>query len=397
MMNAHLKAISPVPDYRDVRRILATKDFEPGLAVERQVAAHVRTLIQQGAIAANTRLPPIRTLAELWNTNYFTVQTALRRLVGEGLLVQSPKLGTFVAPLKRSFRRACLYHDQDLRFEAQGEFFSRLNIWLYRLLAERGIQTTSFFDHRKGDKINTIPPEIRQMIKDREIDAFIATSHNAGVNWIADLDIPHASPFLDSKHGGIVFDFNHLVRQAIDEAAKAGKRCMGLIYRHSRRKKPSKTQSGDLRSEIEKAARERGIKVIIPEGLEEAERLPVLEQAGFHLCEELLRSSTELDALFVYPDTYTHGVVSALLKNRISVPDQILLISHRNADITFFTPFPVKWLIVQIEDFAQGLLKQIDLQIAGKKAPPIIVTSRLEVENGRKPTKRPSRKAAAKS
>lgn len=392
-MNRRAKPESALPDYRPVLRILAKDDFESALAMERQVAAHVRPLIQQGALPTNTRLPPIRILAELWKTNYFTVQAALRRLVGEGLLVQSPKLGTFVAPLKRSFRRACLYHDHDLSFDAQDEFFSRLNIWLYRLLAERGIQTTSFFDHRKRDEIKTIPPEIRQMVRNREIDALIATSDNDHIDWLTDLDIPHASPFLDPKYGGVFFDFKILALQAVEEAAKAGRRRLGLVYRPPRGGGSPKTLLSDLPVEVGKAARERGIEVIVPEGIEEAERLPVLEQAGFHLCEELLRGRVKIDSLFVYPDTYTRGVVSALLKNGVTVPDQIQLISHRNADTMFFTPFPVKWLIVQIEDFAQGLLKQIDFQIAGKKPSPIVVTSQLEVEKPRKVAKRAPRKS----
>lgn len=394
-MSSKVKVAGVSPDYRDILRILAKQGFEPGLAVERQVAAHVRTLVQEGKLEVNVRIPPIRILAEAWNTNYFTVQAGLRRLVGEGLLVQSPKLGTFVAPLKRSFRRACLYHDHDLSFDAQDEFFSRLNIWLYRMLSERGIQTTSFFDHRDRDKINTMPPELREMVRNRQIDAVIASQIDyENMDWLKTLDIPYAAPRLDPKHGGVYFDDSLLARQAVEEAAKAGKKRIGLLYRHPHREKSAQRNLTDLRVEVEKAAKEHGLEVMVPQGIEEAEMLPVLEQAGFHLCEELLRGPRKPDALFVYPDTYTRGVVSALLKNGVSVPDELLLISHRNADTQLFTPFPVIWLVVQIEDFAKALLKQIDYQIAGKKPQAIIVTSQLETEASKKPTRRPTRKSA---
>src|SRR5690554_1502241 len=81
------------PDlYQPLLAVMRGVTFDASLAVERQITLRVRHLIQTGALAPGVRLPPIRRLAELWNTNYFTVQTGLRVLVREGLLLQSPRL-----------------------------------------------------------------------------------------------------------------------------------------------------------------------------------------------------------------------------------------------------------------------------------------------------------------
>lgn len=382
-----------VPAYfKKVLKILAKPEFEQGIAIERQVAAHVKELIESGKLEANTRLPPIRTLAELWNTNYFTVQAALRRVFSEGLLVQSPKLGTFVAAEERIFRRACLYHDHDLSFAAQEEFYSKLNIWLYRILAERGIQIITHFDHRDRAEIGTAPKEIRNLVRERRIDAIIASGiAHENTAWLTKLGIPFAAFSVAQKHGGIIMDYEGFAKKAIDVIAKAGKRSVGLIYRP----KPYRTEGGkktgiDLSHYVSRAAQEAGLKVLLPEESLLSSRFPSFEGAGYHLCESLLLAKERPEALLIYPDVYTRGVVSAILKHDINVPEDMVVVSHRNADAAFFTPFPVVWLTVQIEDFARGLVDQIDNQFAGKKPKPVIITAKVETD-ARKFPARPRR------
>ena len=350
-------------DHRAALEILKKTDFESGVAVERQVATHVRTLIRQKKLPPESRLPPIRLLAELWDTNYFTVQAALRRVVGEGLLIQSPKLGTFVAGAARTFQRACLYHDHDLSSKSQENFFSQLNITLYRLLAERGIQTTTHFDHRQRSEIHTAPPEVRDMVREHRIDAIIATGiRPENSEWLTKLGIPFAAHSLDRKHGGITLDFEHFAHGVIEAASKAGKRRLGVIVRQTVRK-----EDAGFLEVIEREAPKAGIEILFPRSTEEAVHRPSLEEAGFQLCEELLTLKNPPDALMVFPDVYTRGVVSSLLKRSIRVPEDVLVLSHRNTEAAFFTPIPVTWFDVRIEDFARGLLKQIDTQVAGKK------------------------------
>ena len=229
-MNSPETDSSPTTDSKNVLSILAKLDFNPAIAVERQVAAHVKSLIEDGTLAPGTRLPTIRRLAELWDTNYFTVQAALRRVFATGLIVQSPKLGTFVAVGERVLRRVCLYHDHALRFSASDDFYSMLNLWLYRLLAEKGIQLVTYFDHRDTEELSKCPEEIRNMVRDRQTDAIIASAiYPQNTSWLEKLGVPCAALALKPKHGGISMDFEGFAKQAITEVVRAGKKHVGLL------------------------------------------------------------------------------------------------------------------------------------------------------------------------
>ncbi|HSI85428.1 MAG: substrate-binding domain-containing protein [Candidatus Methylacidiphilales bacterium] len=371
-----MKSSSATTDYRDILLILRKKNFKPNSSVERQVAAHVRTLIEKKKLAPHVRLPPIRTLAELWDTNYFTVQAALSRLVGEGLIVQSPKKGSFVAPPRRALRRACLYHDQNLSEDWQKEFYSLLNITLYRILSIRGVITVPFFDHRPVEKQHTAPVEIRDMARDGEIDAVIATSiaHSA-LPWLQKLEVPAASLMLPTPQTVIRLDYLQMARMAIDEAVLLKRKRMGLI--HISMPVKARPSQDLLLSELERLGKENGIEILSPTAYEPAPPNH-WEQVGADQCDKLLQGGVRPDILFVYPDTYIRGVATSLLRHHIRVPEDVALVSHRNKESSIYLPFPVTWLTVKIEDFAQGLIKQIDRQITGEPQEPVSIPFAIE-------------------
>jgi DNA-binding LacI/PurR family transcriptional regulator/DNA-binding transcriptional regulator YhcF (GntR family) len=368
-----------IPDYQGILKVLAKQTFEPGVAVERQVARHVRRLIEKEKLAPNTRLPPIRTLADFWGTNYFTVQAALRRLVGEGLLVQSPKKGTFVAPALRRLRRVCLYHDHNLAFSPQEEFTSRLNVWIYRVLSERGLQTVPVFDKRPGEKLHTMPTEVRNLIKDREIDALIASAIQlTNRDWLSQIEVPVAAFLLDESQGGVEINFEQMARLAVREAARLKSRHFGVVYR-SPVQKLSSLQGRSFLDLLKRLAAEKGIAVSVPEfPIKEADRFRDWQELSHLLTEMLLKKTPRPDALFIFPDSYLQGVTNALLRHDISVPGDIQLIAHRNFESRLYVPFPVTWITVKIEDFARGLLAQIEQKFAGEKPARVIVSCSVE-------------------
>ena len=49
----------------------------PGEVAYKRITQKLRDLILSKALLPGTRLPTLTELARLWNTNYFTVQTAL--------------------------------------------------------------------------------------------------------------------------------------------------------------------------------------------------------------------------------------------------------------------------------------------------------------------------------
>lgn len=371
--------LSDSSDYREILAIMKKKHFAPNLSVERQIATHVRSLIQNKKLAVGTRLPPMRTLAEFWNTNYFTVQAGLSRLVHEGLIVKSPKKGSFIAPARRALRRVCLYHDHNLSSDWSFDFYSRLNITLYRILAERGIGVVPFFDHRPETSLNTMPPELRDMAKDGEIDALITTAiYPCNCGWLKKLEVPVASMMWEEPNQGVASNIESFARLAVEEAVRCNARSIGLIHVPVAPRAPE-TDPDALLTALQKKAAQKGISVVLPKPI--PTRHLKWEHTGFQMCEELLKAKRP-EMLFVYPDTFVRGVVTALLKNHIKVPEQLTLVSHWNAKSPIFVPFPMTCLTVSIEDYAIGLLEQIEQQVAGEPVRPFPVPVTLERREG---------------
>ncbi len=63
-----------------------------------QISQQIKELIEQGALAANTKLPPLRNLAEQLGVNVVTVVNAYRCLEQAGLVQKKVGSGTFVTP-----------------------------------------------------------------------------------------------------------------------------------------------------------------------------------------------------------------------------------------------------------------------------------------------------------
>lgn len=369
---------SPKPDYRKILQVLQKKDFKPNTSVERQLATHVRTLIQSKRIAVGTRLPPIRHLAEVWDTNYFTVQAALSRLVGEGLIVQSPKKGSFVAPPRRALRRVCLYHDHFLEPDWHSEFYSQLNIWVYRLLSERQIGVVPYFDHRPPEKLHIVPPEVREMTKDGDVDGFIASRiKRDSFRWLTKLEVPFASILLDGPHAVTASNVPRFAELVVAEAVRNRRKVIGLI-----KVQPDLAEHGqptflDIFSKIAAA---KGIRVVVPANTKAQDSW---EKTGFQQCESLLKSKTPPDVIFVFPDTLIRGVVTSLLKHQVKIPREVQVISHRNTEMPVYLPFPLTWLTVKIEDVARALLQKLDSQISGEPFEPVEIPVAIERITGK--------------
>jgi 2-aminoadipate transaminase len=80
-----------------------------GQSVYRQIASHIRTQIEQGALTEGFRLPPIRSLSVELGVNRDTVALAYETLAAEGWVESSVGRGTFVSrpsPVKEPGGRA---------------------------------------------------------------------------------------------------------------------------------------------------------------------------------------------------------------------------------------------------------------------------------------------------
>jgi GntR family transcriptional regulator len=79
-----------------------------GQARYRTIAADLAAKIRAGRYAAGAALPPQRELAGSYGVTLMTLRQALRRLSDDGLIVQQPGRGTFVAPPQLAYQLGAL-------------------------------------------------------------------------------------------------------------------------------------------------------------------------------------------------------------------------------------------------------------------------------------------------
>jgi DNA-binding transcriptional regulator YhcF (GntR family) len=222
-----LKSPSTSLENEALLQLLKKDNFFPDVSMQRQVESYVRELIVSGKLPISTKLPPISALARMWQTSDYPVQAALRALANEGLLVQGTKRGTFVAPRERSLRRVCIYHNHH---NQSNDFASLLSTALYRLLSSRGIQTVPFFDRRPHEQLDTAPPEIRNIVRHREIDALIApVIYPHHTPWLRALGVPTSTIIRWKTEDVVEIDLNQFVKHIVEQAKLMKRKRVGFV------------------------------------------------------------------------------------------------------------------------------------------------------------------------
>src|SRR5580698_9350119 len=121
---------------------------QKGEALHRQITNHFLALISSGKLPAGSKLSRMHDLAAQWNTNYFTVHTALTRLVREGLLERKPRLGTFVRKQNKQLRSVGIYYGDEILIKHERAFYRSLHSQLLTLLQKENISNRVFIDCR---------------------------------------------------------------------------------------------------------------------------------------------------------------------------------------------------------------------------------------------------------
>lgn len=100
----------------------STTNKRPGTAAER-LERMLLAQIQSGQLKADDRIPSVDVLSEQLNAHPITLQRALQRLAGKGILERRPRLGTFVRQGLDVFRSAVVFgpslaHESSLFYRA---------------------------------------------------------------------------------------------------------------------------------------------------------------------------------------------------------------------------------------------------------------------------------------
>jgi|GEM_PF-1851278 len=346
------------PSAASLKKLFRERRFLPTHSMERQVCDHVREMIETGALPPQTRLPGIRELARVWNTNYCTVRAALSRLTREGLLHQAPRLGTFVATREKVLRKVLLAHCGNLTFRSAAEFLGLMHMHLYQQLCIRGVHTVSHFDQRPPGERETIPEEVAGQLRSGQLDAVIFT--HGDLPWRNRLALPWIQANRLTQESGADWDVEGFATLAVNEAQRHGCRRLALVVKETPLRRLHQPMLADTLRERAGAA---GIEVLLPP--DEAEDKPLsVAETGYRQCRAAL--ALRPDGLVVVPDTCMKGAVAALVERRIAIPRELMVVSHRNREMSVFAPFPVSWITCAVADFAAAALAQIEAALKGE-------------------------------
>jgi DNA-binding LacI/PurR family transcriptional regulator len=299
----------------------------------RQITDHLRTLITSGDLKPGTRLPPIKTLAKQWNTNYFTVRLGLTPLANEGLIERSPGSGTFVRDRQSRLTSVGIYYGGNLWTDPEAAVYKRLYYVLQKELEERDIRTTSFIDTRAPQQQKAPLPEMVKAIEQREIQGVIGLMLSPEeIAWLRTLNLP-LSIF---GSAGFHPDQKMQVCMGLDRLAAEGCKSVGIIG-------PSEGDFALKFPEIEAWAHERGL-TTIPGWYRNNRGGRTSETFGYQSFKEVWAQQVRPDGLFIYHDWVCRGAITAILELGARVPQNLRLVLYRNEGVDYLCPWVVPYV-----------------------------------------------------
>jgi len=322
-----------------------------GAALYSQFAEHLREAIHGGVFAGGERMPSLRTLSRLSGVNYFSAQLATEELMREGLLYKVHGKGMFVRDFAPRSGVVGVYAIGRSPEHEESAFTHIVISYLCHKLSERGFEAMVYYDNRQADACGAIPGYLDAMIKGNRLAALLAvTLRHEDEGWFERLTIPHCWAG-QLQAGGDQAQYYAPLRDLLD----SGQFQRPLLLF------PCDPLLPPERSVAARAMRTAGIE------LDRCRRQPLYggrpddsyaQQACRILREELARPERP-DLLFVYPDDAMPGVIAALLERGVSVPDELVLVCHRNREIPLFCPFPAVFLDVSIDQYAESFLEHV--------------------------------------
>lgn len=348
--------------------------------VYQQVRDHVRQMIMDGLLPAESKLPSTKELAAKWSVPPATVQTALTHLVKEGLLIRIRKKGTFVLDRNVKLKRIGAYYDSSIWRNESSTFKQAVHLELLQLCEAKGMKLESFFDTRQPAQRTTPLPELISAVEKRQVQALVATDIAANeASWLGRLPIPTAV-FVEAHHPFKVdFDFDQFLDLAIRELKAAGCQSVGIISLRG----PWKPGVGTNATRAQPDFSEIFSNLAEKYGLKTQDRWirpaadfvqgQAQQEFGYAQFQKLWEQPTHPDGLIVYPNTCSVGVITAVLEKRIDVPANLKLVLHKHLEMDYLCPLPVTFLCTSVAEAAKALLHQVVNEFQGKERSQIIL------------------------
>jgi DNA-binding LacI/PurR family transcriptional regulator len=350
-----------------------------------QIAERIRQMIQDGELTPGMKLPPTRSLATQLSVDPTAVHRSLAKLVKEGLLLRTPRVGTFVAEPPADLQRLAFYY----RPIVSGYFsnFERAVLTeVTRLGHKQGFSVEVFNDSRKYEiSAKEPPPDLIRHTRTRWVQGVISGSTSPEqVKWFNSLTVPHATLSTPSLPHTLNWQREELPEMAVRQLAKRGCRKIGMITTLRAHEDPKATayEMAHYRGFCDTLAelklqlntdwviglgnRTKGIKE------------PEMAAFGFETFNRIWDLPERPDGLFIYPDVLATGVLMAMAMRGIKGPKDLRIAMHENKELPIFCPFPVDRVVYSAADAANALVSYIRSQLTNRKPPARRLQTRIQ-------------------
>ncbi len=329
--------------------VLAQFKASDDSALNEQLSEFLKEAIMRGDFAGGEKLPSLRTISQVCDINYFSVQLATEALMREGLLYKVHGKGMYVSESKLKGDVVCLFIAEDPR--GGSAFIHTLASMLSRQLCERGIESLIYNENRPFGERTTAPTYIASLIKGNRLSAILGVGLSIEcLDWFDRLPIPK------TKAESIPIDNVNTFYSRLKQALLSGKyhRPLFIVTEDAHRS----FEDGLV------------IKSMLDAGMpiDRCEFQLLREQKigfcsfaeqGYDLIKNAFQRPLAPDLLFVYPDMAMPGVIPALIELGVDIPGKLAVFSHRNTEIPIFCPFEVTYLEVCINDYANKLVSML--------------------------------------
>jgi DNA-binding transcriptional regulator YhcF (GntR family) len=334
---------------------------------QRRIFEGLRSEIMKGKLTPGTQLPSTLALAATWQSNAFTVHTALSALAREGWVDRRPGSGTYIADPKNRFSCAGIYHDSDIASNEQRAFIRSVHFSLLKEFERLRKDTQVFIDSRPVNQQETLLPALAEAIRLRRIQCLVAPMLNSfNERSLTRLTIPCVFEVAQApNHRSVSYDMKAMLRESVKRLAAQGCRSIGMI---------SNLQS--YYPVFKEAVLSHGL--ILHEQTRKMPdhfiAVPEFESYGYQQFKKLWDFPDKPDGLFVFPDMMVHGVILAILQTgMLAVTQRMKFIFHRNAHTRVSCPFPVTWATADEGVLAAEMIHLIQRQFRREQTTSVFV------------------------
>lgn len=343
-------------------------------AIHRQIAESVRDKINSGEIPSGTRLPSTQALAKSWKTHVEAVHMALTQLAKEGLLERSKK-GTRVRQIGNRLSTIGVYSSSDIWATdlKEADYCRHVYRNFQEILAENNIKERVFLDVRPADEQTSPCPLLEKAVNEREIQTLmVLTMGKRHEKWLPRQPIPMTGLGAPIS-SNVNYDMKQFIEAGVESLVGKGCRSIGMFG-------PFEKANPEFYNHFRLTAKKAGVKV-------RSEWIPVPsewirnhEQYGYEQFRLLWKQTQRPDGMLVFTDVMAKGVVTAVLQEKVRVPEDLCLALHRHREIGYLCPFPVTFIESSCRIVAEKLWEQIQHQLKGEK-PKAVQLKFSQVEN----------------